>query len=674
MFFASGLEQLPILLTDGAYQSGISVPNLKRDIAEFTVMALGPHLRKCPYLILTSEAGIVTVYQIGSSLKQSDKQRLAICLRKVPHHFLGSLNHSKDETTAVVGIAPLSPAAERNITMEEWPKLRQRYLMPFHSIKGLSKDKNITEGVFLAGKRPAWIHIGTRNQLRFHPMTFDGPVACFTQFNNLNCANGFLYFNADGSMRICGIDERYDHDGQVSLKKVMINEHPPQKKTDEPEQVGLRSVENITYQSVSQKYLVTTYTEMPFIAPEPEEDQDPETGVVKQADENAPEKVPEPYILPQGHILPLDRRYSLELYSPVTWTPVDVLHYGENEQILCVCECALDVKVSGMITRKPFIVVGTAFNKGEDVAMRGRVYIYEIIEVVPEPGRPETNHKIKLWRYEELKGAVSAICKLKGLLCLAIGPKLMIYTFESGEQLIGIAFLDTNLYITSLNSFKSFLLIGDIRKSVWFAAFQTDPAKIVMLGKDFHGCTVMDTGFLVEENELSLLVADAMGNLICLKYAPTNLTSLGGVKLLPQADFYCASRVVRAKRLSDRTSENMAGEPIARHGCILAAENGRLAFVLPINERVFKRLNDVATEMINRLEHAAGLNPRAYRLYRAPKEITSIPVKNFIDGEFLGKFLELPVSDQIRWTRNKGTSNERVIRDLSEIAQALNYF
>lgn len=28
-----------------------------------------------------------------------------------------------------------------------------------------------------------------------HPMYIDGPVQCFAQFQNVNCPQGFLYFN-----------------------------------------------------------------------------------------------------------------------------------------------------------------------------------------------------------------------------------------------------------------------------------------------------------------------------------------------------------------------------------------------------------------------------------------------------------------------------------------------
>ncbi len=103
---------------------------------------------------------------------------------------------------------------------------------------------------------------------------------------------------------------------------------------------------------------------------------------------------------------------------------IDSIDFGEHERAMCMVNCVLDVKVSGMLKKKHFIVVGTAFTKGEDVTSRGRIYMYEVIDVVPEPGRPETNHKLKLVKSEEAKGSVSAICTLNGYLCVAMGPKV----------------------------------------------------------------------------------------------------------------------------------------------------------------------------------------------------------------------------------------------------------
>lgn len=57
------------------------------------------------------------------------------------------------------------------------------------------KDVAGYSGVFVCGAYPHWIFVTSRGSLRIHPMGIDGPVWCFSEFHNINCPHGFLYFN-----------------------------------------------------------------------------------------------------------------------------------------------------------------------------------------------------------------------------------------------------------------------------------------------------------------------------------------------------------------------------------------------------------------------------------------------------------------------------------------------
>ena len=45
----------------------------------------------------------------------------------------------------------------------------------------------------------------------------------------------------------------------------------------------------------------------------------------------------------------------------------------------------------------------------------------------------------------------------------------------------------------------------------------------------------------------------------------------------------------------------------------VALLNGEIGYIVPLPEKTFKRLQDVQNEMVNRMDHVAGLNPRAFR-------------------------------------------------------------
>ncbi len=135
--------------------------------------------------------------------------------------------------------------------------------------------------------------------------------------------------------------------------------------------------------------------------------------------------------------------------------------------------------------RRSLLTIGTGFQRGEDLTTRGRVrfnyisffsdtqiLIYDIIEVVPEIDNPQTNHKFKKLKVADEKGAISSICSVNGYLLIAIGAKIMMYSFDDDESLTGVAFLDVNFYVTRLLAIKNMIIICDVAKSVWFAVFQ----------------------------------------------------------------------------------------------------------------------------------------------------------------------------------------------------------
>jgi cleavage and polyadenylation specificity factor subunit 1 len=107
---------------------------------------------------------------------------------------------------------------------------------------------------------------------------------------------------------------------------------------------------------------------------------------------------------------------------------------------------------------------------------------------------------------------------------------------------------------------------------------------------------------------------------------------------------------------------------------VYATGNGELGLIVPVEEKTFKRLHDIYTEMIHRLEHPAGLNPRAYRLYRIPARFGSQPMKNVLDGGYLLRYNNVSTVERMKWARNKGTSDERVLDDLVELIRSTAFF
>jgi hypothetical protein len=197
--------------------------------------------------------------------------------------------------------------------------------------------------------------------------------------------------------------------------------------------------------------------------------------------------------------------------------------------------------------------------------------LFEIIEVVPEPGRPETNHRFKLlFQTEEkgLPGPVTQLCQVKQHVLAAVGNRLILHEFED-DSLGGIAFLDINMYVTTASALRNLMLVGDVRKSIWFMGYQEEPAKIGSLGRDLLPMHVSASEFLIDYNLLYFIIGDDEKNISVYAFDEkgwflvtdscrfplsnsiflTDPTSLGGAKLVRKAEFHVGNRIEKMIRM-----------------------------------------------------------------------------------------------------------------------------
>ena len=161
--------------------------------------------------------------------------------------------------------------------------------------------------------------------------------------------------------------------------------------------------------------------------------------------------------------------------------------------------------------------------------------MYEIISVIPRADNPQTKHQLKPIFSTEEKQPVTAICAVNGYLLATIGTKIIMYEMENAE-LNGVAFLDVNIYVTGISAIKNFILISDVYRSTWFVAFQEDPPKLELLGKDLYPVHVVGSEFLVGETDLGMLISDDNGNLQVMSYEPYSVQSQGGQRLLRRGE------------------------------------------------------------------------------------------------------------------------------------------
>ncbi|KAG8693476.1 mRNA cleavage and polyadenylation factor subunit [Ceratobasidium sp. 394] len=366
---------------------------------------------------------------------------------------------------------------------------------------------------------------------------------------------------------------------------------------------------------------------------------------------------------------------SLELITPDSWTTVDGYEFAQNEFVNAVESVPLET-LSTEKGLKDYIVVGTTISRGEDLAVKGATYVFEVVEVVPEPGAKSRPYKLRLLCREDSKGAVTALCGMNGYLVSSMGQKIFVRAFDLDEKLTGVAFMDVGVYVTSLRPLKNLLLIGDMVKSVWFVAFQEEPFKLVPISKDRQLLSVTHANFFFgPQGQLSFAASDDLGVLRIYEYNPHHPESNNGARLIclsefnthvPHSDVLVVSQKSEASPNPDVVDMQTSGTASC---LVISASDGSVSTLTPLDQTQFGRLHLLQGQLIRNIQHVAGLNPKAHRYVRNDNVSRSLS-NGVLDGDLLAAFEELPVAKQVEMTQQIGAERDKIISDLLRLRKA----
>lgn len=314
---------------------------------------------------------------------------------------------------------------------------RARPLRKFTDISGLS-------GVFLPGVSAGFILRTSTSSPHLIRLRGD-----FTKWldsfdsASLGCSHGFVYADSENVIRLCQFAPETQFDHPWTTRKVPLHEQ----------------VDYLAYSTASETYVVATSVNAGFKLPD--------------EDELHPEWKKE--II---SFLPSVPQSSIKVVSPKSWSVVDEYPLELAEHVTAVKNINIEVS-ENTHERRDLIVVGTAIVKGEDTPARGCIYVFDVIEVVPEPGRPETGRKLKLIGKEVVKGAVTALSGIggQGFIIVAQGQKAMVRGLKEDGSLLPVAFMDMQCYVSVAKELKGtgMVLLGDAMKGLWFAGYSVRP-------------------------------------------------------------------------------------------------------------------------------------------------------------------------------------------------------
>lgn len=99
---------------------------------------------------------------------------------------------------------------------------------------------------------------------------------------------------------------------------------------------------------------------------------------------------------------------------------------------------------------------------------------------------------------------------------------------------------------------------------------------------------------------------------------------------------------------------------LAKHQILSTSQNGSLSLITPVNEETYRRLSALASQLSNTIEHAGGLNPRAFRAV----ESDGAGGRGMVDGNLVRQWLNLGKARQTEIAGRVGASSWEIRGDL----------
>ncbi|GJP45869.1 hypothetical protein CLOM_g5211 [Closterium sp. NIES-68] len=604
-------------------------------------------------------------------------------------------------------------------------RLRSRMLFPFQGVglegsgggggggaagRGKGGGGAGIGGVFVAGSRPRWLMV-LRDRVWMHPVVTEGPssVLAMAPFHNINCTHGFLLISSQGALSICQLPPLFQFDNAWPLNKIPLRS-TPHSVTLSPDAAHLLLVTSTPVsRAVSQ-----------FLVPSLEDSKDPSATALGPAGPGGPgapgttgtgsEKDTEPVAMVEDFQLRVVACPSLEAPSRALEVRQS-FGFQPFEAVTMVKSVVLRNRSSGQL--QTLLAVCTTFITGEDTPGKGRILLFEYNPLATADGdagggaaaAAEAEGKAadgssgipllrELYSKEPIagssqRGSVAALTALQGNLLLAVGRQLVLYAWN-GAELEGIAFLDAPLYVVSMATVKSFVILGDVLKSIYFLHWREEGAQLTLLARDFSSLPITAVDFLIDGSALGLLAADTAKNLQVFAYSKSIETHMGQ-KLLLKASFHTGEVISKVLRLPlpaplvmaaaaaggggggvwglPRNPAGGASGRTNRFGVLAGTLGGAIAVVTPVPELVFRRLDTVQRYMVTAVEQVAGLHPLAYRAVQGVgRGQSQSGVERLIDSQLLTQYALMEDNQQQQLAEDIGSTRPMVLQNLRELA------
>ncbi|SCV03426.1 LAME_0H10330g1_1 [Lachancea meyersii CBS 8951] len=435
--------------------------------------------------------------------------------------------------------------------------------------------------------------------------------------------------------RIVTLDTTFSYSNRLPVKKVNVE--------DALKTYG--SFNNVAYHERTGMYIVSYNKEIPYEAVS--EDGQKMVGYDDEA------------VRAQGF------QSGVLLLNPSTWRVIDEINFEKNSLINDMKTMLIQTN-SRTRRKREYLVVGNTFLRDEDYGTMGSFYLYDISEVVPEPGKPDTNFKLKEIFHEEFRGAVSSVCEVSGRFLISQGQKVLVRDVQEDNSVVPVAFFDVPIFVTDIKSYGNLLLIGDAAQEFQFVGFDAEPYRMIPLGKSVSRLATMSLEFLVNNGDVNFLVSDRDNILHVLKYAPDEPNSLSGQKLVHCTSFNLHSTNTCMKLLL-KNNEFAQASSLPEYQVLGAQVDGSIFKVMPLTESSYRRLYVVQQHLVEKEVQMCGLNPKMERLHNSFYSLGHA-LRPMLDFTVIKDYCSLPINRRKQVAAKAGRQADfEIWRDLINV-------
>lgn len=602
-------------------------PEFQIDNMIMTEVAGSAHLPgfSSALFIMTLRAGLPLVYRAFVSPKPLARgaHRSKLVLKRIEYRDGTTRWFSRLMKRSVFGSEAGNPSHQKSGAETSRPSCTERMKMvPFQNVCGRS-------GLFIGGGCPAFL-FAERGYPRIHEIGYSNrteqvvsrdefeegqAILGMAEFHNVTFGHGFAYIGADEVVRICVLPESgaVNYDGPTPFSKVSLRCTP----------------HKVAYHGGTDTYGVLA--SMPTLTRREERlarilqslekhDKRHYQHTAAQAEAETGDE--------RGERVPplFEELHELRVYRPDNWNVIKSHKLQVGEVGLAISNMKVNVykrrmfgngieipssergddkneslfAASVKLRAKDVFVVGTGHLNGEDASSRGRLLLFEVSkqDIYTEANGSFTAFQLQLIAKKDLLSPVTSVAAMEGYVVAGVGPLISVYKLV-GDEIVHLAFTFGQLYATAMATLKQYIVVADMCKSASFHYFRERNKSVNFLAQDHETVTSYATEFLIENENVSMIVSDGEGNLRLLTYAHASVAeSQGGKRLLMKGGINLGTRInkfVRVRAPDDKLEieSGVAGQRAGKHALVFVTLDGGVGALVGVSENefeVFKKL------------------------------------------------------------------------------------